>query len=304
MRPSFSSRALLLGLIPLLGLVELALHWYFAGRAPDVADYAALGPELLRLKKSGVPVVVAPAWAEPLVRQAAPPAFPTSELTRPDDSGYASFLEVSLLGASAPELAAFPVQKTQRIGPFVLSLRQNPRPEPVKLDFVAAVSLGAAEVFSELAGQRRACPLTERARAATGGLHGHLAYPRQRYECPGGRIVGVSLIDDQDYRARRCVLTQVPDGGSVVLRFHSVPISARLVGFAGFSYFLERDQEADEVSVSLSEAGRALGEQRVAGGRGWSRFEVQRGTASGAVEVSVRKLARSSGDVCFALEAR
>lgn len=304
MRLPSTPLALLLGLIPALGLGELGLHQYFAGRAPDRQDYAALAPELLKLKQSGVPVVVAPAWAEPFVRQAAPAAFPAPEVTRADNSPFASFLEVSLLGASSPELGGFALQSTRRVGKFVVSLRQNPRPDPVKFDFVAAVASGEVEIFTELDGQRQACRATERARARTGGLHGHVAYPRQRYECRGGRIVAVSLIDDQDYRPRRCVLTQVPDDGLLVLSFSSVPASSRLVGFTGFSYFLERDNEADEVALGLSEGGRALGEQRAAGVRGWSRFEVGRGNTGGGVEVTVRKLARAAGDFCFALEAR
>jgi hypothetical protein len=298
------SLSLLLGLIPILGLAELGLHQYFAARAPDFADYAALAPELLKQKPSGVPVVVAPAWAEPLVRQAAPPAFPVAELTRPDDSAFASFLEVSLLGASAPELEGFLVQRTQGIGKFQVSLRQNPRPEPVLFDFVTAVDLGEVEIFTDFEGQRRACPVNERPRASTGGLHGHVAYPRRRHECQGGRIVAVSVIEDQNYRPHRCVLAQPPDSGSILLRFSSVPASARLVGFAGFSYFLERDTPADEVALSVSEGGQVLGEQRAAGVRGWSRFEVKRGAARGAIEVNVRRLARSTGDFCFALEAR
>jgi hypothetical protein len=304
MRSPYSPLALLLGLVPVLGLVELGLHQYFASRAPGFEDYRALAPELLKLKPSGAPVVVAPAWAEPLVRQAAPAAFPESELTRPDDSGFASFVEVSLLGASAPELAGFAVQRTQRIGKFQVSLRQNPRPEPVGFDFVSAFENGFAEIFSELDGTRRPCPLYQRSRAQTGGLHGHVAYPRVRHECEGGQIVAVSLIEDRDYRPHRCVLTQLPDSGSVVLRFSGVPASARFVGFVGFSYFLERDFEADEVALSVTEAGRPLGEERAAGTRGWSRFEVARPGAPGVVEVSVRRLLRSNSDFCFALEAR
>src|SRR5882672_7934599 len=136
-----------LGLLPLLGLAELGLHQYFARRAPDFQDYAKLAPALLKLKQPGVPVVVAPAWAEPLVRQAAPAAFPLAELTRPDDSGFAGFLEVSLLGQSAPELAGFPVRQTQALGPFRVSLRRNPTPDPIAFDFVTAVDAGEVEVF-------------------------------------------------------------------------------------------------------------------------------------------------------------
>jgi hypothetical protein len=151
---------------------------------------------------------------------------------------------------------------------------------------------------------RRPCTATQRARTVTGGLHGHVAYPRTRHECPGGRIVAVTLIEDQAYRPHRCVLTQLPDAGRVVLRFSSVPATARLVGFTGFSYFLERDNEADQAELSVSEVGQALGQWRASGARGWSRFELPRGGTPGAIEVSVRRLQHAGGDFCFALEAR
>ena len=298
------SLSLLLGLVPLLGLGELLLHQYFAARAPDLDDYVALAPRLLELKQTGVPVVVAPAWAEPLVRQAAAPAFPIAELARPDDSAFASFLEVSLLGAHSPELEAFAVERSESVGKFRLSWRRNPQPQPVLFDFVAAVELGAVEVFSELEGRRQPCPVVTHSRASTGGLHGHVAYPRSRRECAGGRSLAVSLIEDQAYRPHRCILTQLPDTGSLVLRFRAVPATARLVGFSGFSYFLERDQQADEAELNVSEAGVSLGQERAAGARGWSRFELQRSGAPGTVEVSVHRLARAAGDFCFALEAR
>jgi hypothetical protein len=298
------SWSLLLGFVPLLGLAELGLHRYLAARPPDSADYAALAPQLAKLKQPGVPVVVAPAWAEPLVRQAAAPAFPIAELTRPDDTAFVGFLEVSLLGAHAPELAGFTLTKSQQIGKFQLSWRKNPEPDPVRFDFVSAVDLGEVEIFAELSGVRRACAVTQRSRTATGGLHGHVAYPRTRHECPGGRIVAMTLIEDQAYRPRRCVLTQLPDNGRIVLRFNSVPATGRLVGFTGFSYFLERDNDADVAELSVSEVGQPLGQRRAAGARGWSRFELPRGGTPGAIEVSVRRLAHAAGDFCFALEAR
>jgi hypothetical protein len=283
-------------------LLELALHQYFAERAPRFQDYAELAPVLLALKRAGTPVVVAPHWAEPLVRQAAPAAFPIGELARADDSGFASFLEVSLLGQSAAELSAFPVLQTRQVGPFRISLRQNPRPEPVSFDFVTAVESGDVEVFVEVDQQLTECPRVEHARASTGGLHGHVAYPRVRHECGGGRFVGVTLVEDQAYHPHRCILAEPPDGGSFVLRFTSVPASRRLLGFAGFSYFLERDVTADEVELHVDEGGAELGQYRVSGARGWSRFELTRGPG-GPVEVHVRRLLRKAGDVCFALEA-
>jgi len=76
-----------------------------------------------------------------------------------------------------------------------------------------------------------------------------------------------------------------------------------LLGFAGFSYFLERDVAGDEVELSVQEAGSELWQYRASGARGWSRFELQRGK-SDSIEVSVRRLQNKVGDFCFALEAR
>lgn len=295
---------LLLGLVPILGLAELALHQYFAGRAPGFDAYAALAPELKKLKQPGMPVVVAPRWAEPLLRQAAPEAFPVAELTRPDNSGFSAFLEVSMLGQSASELSSFNARSTRRWGPFTLTVRDNPRPDPARFDFVTAADTGELEVFNVSGRERSDCRRVERPRPTTGGLHGPVARPRVRHECPGERVVGVTLIEDQDYRPHRCILVEPAEAGDIVLRFSSVPPSERLVGFVGFSYFLARDSTGISVELSVNDAERELGKQRVVSDGKWSRFELKRAAPFGAVEVVVKRLASEPGDFCFALEAR
>lgn len=293
----------LLALLPLVGLLELGAHFYFSGRAPSFADYAALAPVLLKQKQPAVPVVVAPRWAEPLVRQAAPAAFPLVELARPDDSAFERFVEVSLLGGSAPELARFPIEREQAVGPFRLRWRKNPQPEPVLFDFVTAVDLGEVEVFAKLDDTLTPCPFAPRAHTDTGGLHGHVAYPKQRFVCPGGRSVGATLIDDENYRARRCILAQAPVSGSVVLRFSAVPQSRRLVGFRGLSYFLERDETTSAADITLRESEATLGRYATIGAEGFRRFDVPRPAPGSLVEVEVSTL-KPGADVCFALEAR
>lgn len=295
---------LLLGLVPLVGLAELGLHLHFSRRAPDAAAYAALAPELLKLKQPGIPVVVAPRWAEPLVRQAAPAAFPIGELTRADDSAFGRFIEVSLLGASAPELAALPLREEKRVGAFTLRVRDNPRFEPPRFDFVTAVDSGEVEVYSDVDGRRSNCPSVERRQASTGGLHGTVARPQRRFECPQGRVVAVTLIEDAHYRPHRCVLVEPAVTGRVVLRFNSVPSSKRFVGFAGFSYFLGRDIAGEAAELRVSDGDHEVGRAGVNPSRGWQRFELPRGAAQGAVEVTVARASAEPTDFCFALEAR
>ena len=295
---------LLLGLVPLLGLAELALHRHFAVRAPSFEAHAALAPELKKLKQPGMPVVVAPRWAEPLLRQAAPEAFPIAELTRPDDTGFAAFIEVSMLGQHAPELATFGVRSTKKLGPFTLTIRDNPRFELPRFDFVTAADTGEMEVFDFVGRQRSDCRRVERPRVTTGGLHGPVTRPHSRHECPGGRVVGVTLIEDHEYRPRRCILVEPADTGEVVLRFTSVPASDKLVGFVGHSYFLARDQRGVSVELKVNDAEREIGQQRVSADGRWSRFELKRSAPAGAVEVVVKRLMNEPGDFCFALEAR
>lgn len=295
---------LLLGLVPLLGLVELGLHLHFSRRAPDFDQYAQLAPELLRLKEPGTPVVVSPSWAEPLVRRAAPDAFPLEELTRAHDARFGQFLEVSLLGARSPELAELPVRAEREVGAFTLLVRHNPRFEPPRFDFVTAVERGEVEVHSDVSGRRSPCPSADARRATTGGLHGPVARPQRRFECPQGRLVAVTIIEDERYRPRRCVLVDAPATGRTVLRFSSVPTSQRLLGFTGFSYFLGRDFVAEAAELRISDGERELGRHGATPSLGWQRFELTRGAEQGAVEVSVARTSAEPTDFCFSLEAR
>ncbi len=296
--------SLLLGLVPLLGLAELGLHEYFARRAPGFEAYAELARDLAQLKAPGVPLVVVPAWAEPLVRQAAPDAFPFAELARPDNTGFAAFLEVSLFGDRAPELIGFPARWSRSSGPFTLSLLENPEPEPVQRDLVADVERGAVQVWHDERGERVPCSLVDRGRATTGGLHGAAARPRHRFECGGRAVVSATLIEDERYLPRRCLLVDPTSEGVVVLRFDALPSAERLVGWLGSSYFIEREvrSRTAELTVRVGEA--TLGTFGAAPAAGWSRFEQSLSSAHGPIEVAVRRLGSGRSDVCFALEAR
>ncbi len=297
-------KSLLLAVVPVLGLAELGLHQLFRARAPGFDAYAALGQELTRAKLPGMPVVVAPRWAEPLVRQAAPEAFPLAELTRPDDSGFASFLQVSLLGATAPELAGLSVRGEKRVGPFTLTVLDRQRPERIEFDFVTAVDTGQVEVWHDVSGQRAQCRFVRRERSTTGGLHGPAMRPRQRHECEGGAVVAVTLIEDEHYRPRRCILVDPVTRGSVVLRFSSAPATRRFVGWSGFSYFLHRDVGGTPVELAVRDGNAELGTHGATPAAGWQRFELNRSGPSGVGEVEVRREAAEPGDFCFAMEAR
>lgn len=117
--------------------------------------------------------------------------------------------------------------------------------------------------------------------------------------------MGVTVIEDQSYRPRRCVLVDPVARGQIVLRFNAVPLTKRLVGFAGFSYFLHRDVAGKQVQLSVREGERELGQHGAEPAAGWARFELARSDVAGAaIEIQVERLSPEPGDFCFALEAR
>src|SRR5450432_146327 len=106
-------------LLPIAGLVELALFVHDARSAPRVEEWQALRDEVAKLKGSRDLVLVAPEWADPLARQAFGDALmPITDLARPDESAYARAIEVDALGASAPELAGWRVVAERSVGRF------------------------------------------------------------------------------------------------------------------------------------------------------------------------------------------
>jgi len=300
-------------LVPALGLLELGLHVAFARRAPGIEAWRALAGAALALKRPGEPVVVAPEWAEPLARLAlGDRIFPLAELARADDRSVPRVLEIAELGARAPGSRAWPVVSETREGPFVLRVLQNPSPLHVTYRFVDHVRPGDLSVTLVRGGVEKSCEYTDHARAMAGGLHGQVAAPRERFQCPGGEsmFVGITVIDDQGYRPRRCIWADPPAQGAFRLRFSAVPLGARLHGFAGRSYFLYRDGVGGKVTLSASSGQTELGSLRLldAPGRetGWLGFELSTAALTGQtadVELEIRSDGAFQKNFCFAAEA-
>jgi len=226
-------------------------------------------------------------------------AFPIGELTRADDSGFPGFLEVLAAWSGRARARGVSGAADAASGPFRVSLHQNPTPEPASFDFVTAVESGEVEVFVEVDPSAEPVP-ARRARAHVDRRFARArSVPRVRYECGDGRFVGVTLIEDQAYRPQSLHPGASARRGSVVLHFTPVPASPRFVGFAGFSYFLERDVR--------SRRGRA---RRQRGGRRARAISAQRRARLVALRASARRrrsrrsaratFAAQAGDVCFA----
>jgi hypothetical protein len=296
-------------LVPAVGLFELGAQAWVSGRAPGIDEWRAVAPAVASLKRAGEPLVVAPEWAEPIARHAfGDAAFPVAELARSDLGGSRRVLEVSLLGVRSEEARGFRVLSERRSGPFALRVLENPQPRNAVyrlLEHVRPEELEAAIVAN---GTERPCTYTTAARIVTGGLHGEVTFPRERFVCGAedAAFVGITIIDDQRYRPRRCLWAKPPREGVLRLRFSGVPTGGALTGFAGLSYFLFRDGGREPIRLSARLGERAFGSYVHRDEWGWHAFrlsgEPDAAGTTAPLELTVQSEHAEGRDFCFALE--
>jgi hypothetical protein len=294
--------------LPVLGAAELGGQLWAANRAPTRAEWHAVQSDVQAAKAPEAAIVVAPSWAEPLARAAfGEKLMPLRDVARPGLDGYPSALEVSILGQSAAELSQWPVTKEQRVGRFTLRERRNPDAPRIQFDFVDGLSEADA---SESDGRDdKPCPWQARGRAKSGGLGGHPTYPAQRFNCPSSEpyLVGVTVIDDQDYRPRRCIHAYPTPNGPLKLRFADVPLGAELRGHGGLPWVLVRDGGGAPVRFEAFVNGNSVGVHEQRDEMGWAGFRFKTGVSPGVrgrVEFRISSDSVQNRHFCFAADLR
>lgn len=307
------SRARLLWLLlPGAALVEFAGFVRDARSAPRIEEWQALRADVAKLKIPTDLVLVAPAWADPIARYAfGDELMPIADLARADTSSYPRVVEVTTLGESAPEVEGWSIREAHRVGRFEIRVRDNPKPVKVLFSFLEQAHPPLLEVGygTGLSDEGVGCVYTRRASPSAGGLHGHLAYPRERYACGGGEefFVGVTILDDQAYRPRRCLWADPRPGERLRLSFKGVPIGRKIWGYAGLSYFIFRDGGRRPVTLSARVAGEAVGSYEHRDEWGWHGFQFDTERFAGRtadVEFSVESDDPRGREFCFYADSR
>lgn len=291
-------------------LLELGLHLYFSRVAPRLDEWQALRPKVEELAQEGTLILVSPAWAEPNARFALGDGLmPLEHVARADASRFERALEISILGQSAPELSHWQPTQEQRAGRFVLRTWTNPRAERVLYDFVEHLEPPDASAGVVRAGGLQPCPFTT-ARVTNGDLHGHPTFPRKRFVCPGGgewSFVGTTVIEDQEYRPRRCIWAHPAKRGVLAVRFEAVPLGDEIRGYGGLPYFFERESKGSPVELTVHVAGEQVGSWRHHDGEGWKPFELSTARFKGQrlpVEFRVQAKRVSRREFCFQADVR
>ncbi len=265
-------------LVPLAGVAEPVLAAYQGHRAQSVEQWAQLKPRITALKGPRDFVVIAPEWAEPIARHTlGDELMPIANVARADEAPFERALEIDELGETAPLVAAWPILSEETAGNFRIRLRKNPgyrAPTFTLLDHLKPSDVHVSETHQ---GQTRDCEYSARAPTSAGGLHGHPAFPRERFTC--GRtetdFVGSTIIDDQNYAPRRCIWANPAPGDALTLSFANVQLGERIQGYAGLPYFLFRDEGWPKIGVTVAVNGVKLGTYEHAPETGWHGFDFE-----------------------------
>lgn len=288
----WSGWSLLWWVIPVVGLVEAVLQWTQVASAPTLADWRALQPYVQRQRRHGDLPVVAPRWAQPIARSTLGPNWATlADLAFSDAKRHRYAFEVSLRGARRSEFVDWrPLSETTQ-GPFTLRRLENPEPRIPRFNFLQEFSPDTVEVYEVDQAQRRPCRWRNGAPRRTGGLGGEPAFPEQRFQCVSHEFVwvGITVIDDQDYRPRRCLWAHPPPQGHLEIRYRGVPLGSRVEGHAGTPFLTHRQRHGPAVELALDVSGERIGLFSHEDSSGWVPFRFATENAPDArVDVSWR----------------
>lgn len=296
-------------LVPALGVLETAADGYFAGRPPAFDDYFELRGPVAAQKAPGDKVIVAPRWAEPLVRRAlGDELMPLRDVAEQDLRFYEGVIEISILGQRSPDVLGFREVDRRQVGRFELRRLVNPSPLRKRFDFVSELSPTRVDVRGT--NPPVSCPWNERATPMSGGLGGNPTFPAKRFECPGSPFLNVSVtvIADEEFRARRCIWAHPLRDGELSIRYERVPLGSVIAGRSGMYWMIERARAGAPVTMRIRVDGHEVGTVVHTDGQGFAPFEVplgiHAGAASAEVEFAVSSENYAHRHYCFEAHSR
>ena len=292
-----------------VALVESVAHTVFRHGAPSAEAWQALRSQVSPRVQPGDLITVAPAWAEPLARRALGDALmPIPMLARADDD-FPRALQISMLGQSRAEFSSWPEVQRETFGALQVSIRNNPHFEPARYRFIDHIDSKSLSVSAPKNGIDESCPYSESATMSSGGLGGDPTSPKARFTCAPGSFhwVGVTIIDDEQYRPRRCIWAPPSPRGPTILRFRDVAFGRKLVGHAGAPWLMVRDGVGPPISLAAATSRGPVGSVAAKDTDGWIRFEwntesLQNTTSD--VQLTIVGTAHREQRFCFTLESR
>jgi hypothetical protein len=273
----FRHLGLLLCGVPLLGLVELALHVKQTGSdvVPD-SDWDAAREAVKADLKPDDLVMFAPFWADPLGRRSFGPEIATMKREgRADERRFARAYEVSIRGFHDEAFTHWKKVKEQKTGGITITLFENPDYTKVIDDTVDLTTPDRLTV-STLTGSGGEVPCSFQRGASAGGstvVPQGLLTPADKFVCSGGHV-GVAVLHALDHHPHLCIYATPVQNGTLRMKFSNVTFGASLHGHSGIQWMVERNPAPEKVAMTFSAFDRPIGTHHHKVGVGWVGFEL------------------------------
>jgi hypothetical protein len=259
--------------VPAVGLLELGAHGIQTHSVVPDADWQGARAYVASQAKPDDLVTFAPRWVDPIGRQEFGSEIATLEReARPDETRFPRAFEVSIRGGHDASLAAWRKLDERRFGAVTVATLENPSPVHVLEDLVSMVGPQRMQV-SRIDGDHATDCVFGRGSPQSGGLGTGPAVPSERFACPGGGFVAVSVAANLDYTPHRCIYA--PPGGKGVtrIRFDGVTLGHILHGHHGLYVEAERNRAGAPVTLTFRVGDTVLGSVVHNDGDGWKPFE-------------------------------
>jgi hypothetical protein len=288
-RPRLRLKVLLLAL-GLLGLVgwEATATLIQHSAAPTPADWRAAVERVKQERKREEPVLIAPAWAEPLGRMHLGDQLSLEQHLLPDVDRFGRVWELSVRGRRHRWLESLRPAKQWELGGVTLSMFEKP-PKKVSFDFTGRI----LEARVDRQGSR-AAQCKKRGRR-------FVCDPRQGWNWVGPRLAEVN------YEPHRCIHAHPVDGHVLRITFPAVALGRELVGYTGIDDYDNRKRGNKPVTLRVYVGPRLIGTIVHQNRWGWRRFNLSSAAMRGQthpVRFEITAEGAYARTFCFAAEAR
>jgi hypothetical protein len=264
-----NARAWAFAAVPAVGLLELGAHAVQTHSVAPDRDWSDARAYVAAKAAAADLVAFAPRWADPIGREVFGADIATLEReARGDESRFPRAFEVSIRGKHIDALRGWRRVEDRHFGAVTVSTLENPAPAHVLDDLVTLVGAGRVRVSHG----DRDCPWAHGA-PQSGGLGFGPTVPGDRFNCPGGGFVGVSVVADLDYLPHRCVFAPPSGGAPLRLRFPGVHMGRALHGHHALYVEAEHVKGAP-VTIAFSVEGKPIGTAIHRDMEGWKGFEL------------------------------
>ena len=260
-------------LLVFVALAEVAGHSLIKASVVEQAQWAKAAERVRSEFEPGDRIVVAPQWADPLMRAELGDLISLGDAGASDLAGVKRLWELSIRGASSSWAPEQPPAVEMSIDGVRLRRWDLDAPE-LLYDFTEHVMEAVAEY--EKRGTKNPCA-RKKSRAGKGGLFVGPFVPFERFTCEGRRTwswVGSTVMEDLELNPRRCVWQHPLGKEPLRLIYENVPVGDELRISTGLYYHHDRRIDDNQYKLKVSVGGVVHKEIVHTDGEGWKTVSI------------------------------